>query len=42
VREQGIEKWIRIKDVTPDGGLRIEEDGNTRIVVSGLEWIIHP
>ena len=42
VREQGIEKWIRIKDVTPDGELRIEEDGNTRIVVSGLEWNIRP
>jgi len=40
VREQGIEKQIRVLDVTPEGALCIEEEGKTRNVVSGLEWII--
>ncbi len=40
VRENGIEKVIRILDVEDEGALLIEEEGVQRSIVSGLEWII--
>lgn len=42
VREQGIEKTIRVIDVNESGALIIEENGQQRGVVSGLEWMIDP
>lgn len=42
VRENGKEKIIRILDIDENGGLIIEEQGEKRTVVTGLEWIIHP
>lgn len=42
VRENGTEKSIRVKDVTSDGSLCIEEQGKVRTVVSGIEWMITP
>lgn len=42
VRENGTEKSIRVKDVTSEGGLCIEEQGKARTVVRGIEWLITP
>jgi BirA family biotin operon repressor/biotin-[acetyl-CoA-carboxylase] ligase len=40
VREKGIEKHVRIIEVDESGGLILEENGQKRTVVSGIEWII--
>jgi BirA family biotin operon repressor/biotin-[acetyl-CoA-carboxylase] ligase len=42
IREQGEEKTIRVMDVTPEGLLRVEENGSERCLSSGIEWIILP
>ncbi len=41
VRENGIEKKVRVLEVDPAGSLLIEDNGEKRSIVSGLEWIIH-
>ncbi len=41
VRENGIEKKIRVLSVDASGSLLIEDAGKKRSIVTGLEWIIH-
>ena len=42
VRENGIEKSVVVVDVDENGGLILEEQGERRTVVSGIEWILRP
>lgn len=40
VRENGVERFLKILDVDETGALLVEENERTRTIVSGLEWKI--
>jgi hypothetical protein len=40
MRENGVEKWLKILGVDEQGALLIEENEQPRRIVSGLEWRI--
>ncbi|MBM3431498.1 MAG: biotin--[acetyl-CoA-carboxylase] ligase [Bacteroidetes bacterium] len=42
VRENGVEKNLKILDVDEQGALLVEENERRRTIVSGLEWKIEP